>query len=57
MFDTYCLLLVAYCFPNVVVAVGRWIPYFWLLLVTLDTLLLSTGTGIRIQKFCFSCGE
>lgn len=47
MLDGFCLLLTACCFS----VVGRWIPYFgyfgyfWLLLVT--------GTGIRIQKFCF----
>lgn len=31
-----CSMLAAYCFSDVVVvaAVGRWIPYFWLLLVT-----------------------
>lgn len=63
MFDACWFLLTAFLMLLLLLLVVGYLPlgYFWLLLVTLVPLVplvtLVTGTGIRIQKFCFSRGE
>lgn len=52
MLAAYCLLVSAYCFLLLLLllSVGRWIPYFWLLLVTFSCF---GYFGYRIREFEF----